>query len=227
MKMSAERGARSAEYGTGLILLLAALAAVMVAGLAGVDRRVATAVIEQVPDGVRQAAAAWGWFGRSGCYLVPSGALLLWWWRFDPRRDLRRICLWLLAAEAAGGVVSRIVKIVAGRWRPNQMPRGHFGFEFLSFNFKCASFPSGHATDAAAVAAVLWFACPRLRPLYVAWVVLMAASRVVALDHFVADVAAGAAIGILSAMAAGRGVDAWLGHARPAGGLQGDPDHGR
>lgn len=211
----------------GLLLLLAGLAAVVCAGLCGVDRIAATALLAREPSWMREAAAIWGRFGRSGCYLAPTAVLLVWWWRFQPRRDLRRICIWLLAAEAAGGLGSRLIKIICGRWRPNQMPHGHFGFEFLAFNAKCVSFPSGHATDAAAVAAVLWFVYPRLRPLYASWVVLMAAARVLALDHFVSDVAAGAALGLLSAVAAGRALEAWYGGARPTCGPQGDPDHGR
>jgi membrane-associated phospholipid phosphatase len=54
---------------------------------------------------------------------------------------------------------------------------------------------------------------PRLRPFCVAWVVLMASARVCALQHFVADTAVGAALGILCALALRQhmpGVERWL-----------------
>ena len=120
--------------------------------------------------------------------------------------------LGLLTAEAIASLVVRVLKIVFGRWRPGQVLGGQF--EFFDLRSKCHSFPSGHTADAAAVATVLWFVYPRLRPLYVAWVLLMALARVGAMQHFVADAATGAALGILCALVVGRNLDAmerWIG----------------
>jgi len=103
--------------------------------------------------------------------------------------------------------LARVLKIAFGRWRPDQVLGGHFEF-FVPFKSKCHSFPSGHTADAAAVAAVLWFVYPRWRPLYVAWVALMALARVGAEQHFMADAATGAALGVLCALAVGRNLDA-------------------
>ena len=104
-----------------------------------------------------------------------------------------------------GTLLVRLLKIVFGRWRPDQGLAGHF--EFFSFKSKCNSFPSGHTEDAAVTATVLWFVYPRLRPLYVAWVVLMAVARLGAAQHFVADSATGAALGILFALLVGRNLE--------------------
>jgi len=187
---------RSVKRHPALMLLFVILGIMTVGGFLGLDRVVALAVQDHVSGAIHEAAKAFSKCGRTEWYLIPMLLLLAWWTWARPRQDLRRICLWLLAAEAAGGLVSRLIKISLGRWRPNQMPDGHFGFAFFSFKYKSNSFPSGHAMDAAAVAAMLWFAYPPLRPLYVIWVIAMASARVLAMDHFVSDVAAGAMLGL-------------------------------
>jgi membrane-associated phospholipid phosphatase len=67
-----------------------------------------------------------------------------------------------------------------------------------------SSFPSSHAANAFALAAVFAFRRPRVQP----WVWLIAAviafSRVYLNRHFMSDVVVGAAIGIASAWAVGR-----------------------
>lgn len=185
-----------------LWLLLAALAVVSVIGFRGADLAIAAQVRQWMaayPESGWWLAAHW--VGKSGtlaiCALI---TLILWvragWFRPDPR--LWRNCLWVLAAESANGVAGFILKLVMGRWRPNQPQAG--AFEFLQrYNPKCQSFPSGHTADVAAVATVLWFVYPRLRPLYVAWVVVMAAARIGEMRHFLSDTAVGAMLGILCA----------------------------
>ncbi len=181
--------------------LVALLLAVVAAGLSGLDRLEAEAVRAHAAPWLIQLAKDLSRLGQSECYIVPTLLLLLWWWRVRPDRRLVRVCFWLLAAEAAGGLVTRVLKIACGRWRPSQLASGHFGFAFFSWKAKMNAFPSGHATDAMAVALVLWFVCPRLRPLCVAWVVMIAAARMLALDHFPSDVAAGMLVGLLCALA--------------------------
>ena len=176
-------------------ILLAALAAIVAVGLLGVDRFVAQLAISHEPDGLRKSAIFFGKVGHFTMCIPPVILLLVW----AVKRHGSRICLWLVAAELSGAVITHALKIFFGRWRPTQLP-DHYGFTFFSTSHKCSSFPSGHTTDAMAVATVLWFVWPRLRPLYVFWVVLMAASRLCALDHFVADVAAGAIVGLCCAL---------------------------
>jgi len=185
-------------------LLVAGLLVLMAAGLSGLDRSVAEAVRAHpvtATGWVHVAAKRISVLGRSECYVVPTLLLLAWWWRFRIERRLFKLCLWLLAAEAASGLVTRILKIVFGRWRPTQLANGHFGFDFFQLAAKRNSFPSGHTSDAMSVAVVLWFVCPRLRPVAAAWVVLMGAARVLVLDHFVADVAVGAVVGLVCTLA--------------------------
>lgn len=207
MTNAAQRSAPAAFRSPRLLLLLAFLAILTAAGLLGMDRIVAESVRKQEPDWLHQLAT---WISLSGGIgIYPFLALVVFCWACwgRPNRGLRRVCLWVLTAEAATAVLVRILKVAFGRWRPDQILGGRFEF-FQLLKSKCHSFPSGHTADAAAVAAVLWFGFPRGRPLYVAWVVLMALARVGAEQHFVADAATGAALGILCALAVGRKIDA-------------------
>jgi undecaprenyl-diphosphatase len=197
---------RSVFRSPRLLLLLAFLAVLTAAGLLGLDRLVAEIVRKQEPDWLHRLAAWISLSGGIGIYPFTALVVFCWAWWGRPNRGLRRACLWVLTVEAAGALLARALKIAFGRWRPDQVLGGHFEF-FQLFKSKCHSFPSGHTADAAAVAAVLWFVYPRLRPLYVAWVVLMALARVGAEQHFVADAATGAALGLLCALAVGRNLD--------------------
>ncbi len=194
-----------------LLVLLGVLAVLATAGLLGLDPRVTQAVQAELPKPVHTIADGISLLGESCGYALAAAILLGWTWRTRRGRRLWQACLWLLLAEALAAVVVRLLKIGFGRWRPNRPLAGEF--EFFDFRSKCHSFPSGHTADAAVVATLLWFMFPRLRPFCVAWVVLMASARVCALQHFVADTAVGAALGILCALALRQhlpGVERWL-----------------
>ena len=73
-----------------------------------------------------------------------------------------------------------------------------------------SSFPSSHAANAFALAAVLARRWPARRPLF--WVIaaLIAASRVVVNRHYASDVVVGAALGLASAWTVARWLGPWL-----------------
>jgi len=103
----------------------------------------------------------------------------------------------LVAADAVllGG------KVLLGRRRPD-VTDDPDQFRPISFHEPSQSYPSGHATRAFALAAVAVGDFPDQRWLpWVAWPAAgaVAVSRVVGRKHWVTDVAAGAALGILSA----------------------------
>lgn len=204
--LAERKTARSAFLSPGLLALIAGLAVLTAAGLLGLDRSTAEAVGKHEPAWLHAASVAFSRIGEVGLYPLAAVVWLIWGWRFRPNRRIRCACIWLLTSEAVCSLVTRALKIGFGRWRPGQALAGQF--EFFKLSAKCNSFPSGHTADAAVVATVLWFVYPRLRPIYVAWVLLMAASRVGAIMHFVSDAAAGAAVGILCALVLRRHFDA-------------------
>jgi membrane-associated phospholipid phosphatase len=99
-------------------------------------------------------------------------------------------------------LAGEVIKWMVGRGRP------FVGGEANPFNFvhfagteAYASFPSGHAITAAALAfavAALW---PQARILMIVYAILIALSRLVLLAHHPSDVVAGALLGVVGAMA--------------------------
>jgi len=99
-------------------------------------------------------------------------------------------------------LAGEVIKWMVGRGRP------FVGGEANAFNFAhfagseaYASFPSGHAITAAALAfavAALW---PQARILMIVYAILIALSRLVLLAHHPSDVVAGALLGVVGAMA--------------------------
>jgi len=199
MTNTTQPSAPSAFFSLRLLLLFAGLAVLTTAGLLGLDRIVACAVREHEPGWLLMTSKVISLSGGIGIYPLTALVMLVWAWWFRPDHWLWRTCLWVLTAEGACALVVRLLKIVFGRWRPDQILAGHFEF-LVPFKSKCHSFPSGHTADVVAVATVLWLAYPRLRPLCVAGALLMALSRIGAEQHFVADAATGAALGILCAL---------------------------
>lgn len=88
---------------------------------------------------------------------------------------------------ALATAISTLIKIILGRPRP---PDG-------TVDLETSSFPSGHATAAAAltVAIALLYSRLWLWVLAVAWILLMALSRTYLLVHWATDVLAGAVLG--------------------------------
>lgn len=107
-------------------------------------------------------------------------------------------------AALAGSLASSLIKLLTGRLRPP----AELGVEALVALPDTASFPSGHATTAAAAATALALLVPRWRALAVTLALLIGASRVLLGVHFVGDVLAGfvlgAVIGSLTVLAGRR-----------------------
>ena len=120
--------------------------------------------------------------------LITAGAL---WWSGHRRTSLQILILFGVTQALVAGL-----KYAFHRPRPG-------GAASLAFDF---SFPSGHTTTAALLAALLaWFVYKHVRkPVLptlalfgaLAWVILMAASRLVLQVHFLSDVLGGALLGL-------------------------------
>ena len=149
-------------------------------------------------------------FGKSGWFLWPLGVGLLVMAalpeRMPERTRLVMIAIlvrfqFLFAAIAVPSLFVTIVKRVIGRGRPfvgGSLDPWHV----KPFNWTAAyaSFPSGHATTAAAVAVAIATLWPRTRTVMLIYAVLILTSRVVLTAHYLTDVLAGALVGAGGAM---------------------------
>lgn len=99
-------------------------------------------------------------------------------------------------------LVGELLKGVIGRGRPFVGGQANaFNFSHFAWSEAYASFPSGHAVTAGALAfavAALW---PRLRIAMLIYVSLILGSRLVLLAHHPSDVVSGALLGVIGAMA--------------------------
>lgn len=139
----------------------------------------------------------------AGHPLVDAGVALVAWGggKLAGSTRLERAGLDAVETLVAADVVLAGGKVLLGRRRP-EVTDDPDQFRPISFHESSQSYPSGHATGAFALAAVAVGDFPEQRWLpWVAWPAAgaVAASRVVGRKHWVTDVAAGAALGILSA----------------------------
>lgn len=145
--------------------------------------------------------------GRSGWILIPAGAgiLVMTWLRAREVRYRRAVIygyvsqwlVFLFAAVALSGLLASLSKNIIGRARPKFYDElGPLTFRPFTFDSDFASFPSGHATSAGALAGVLAILWPQARiPLFVAaaWI---AGSRFLIGAHYFSDAMAGCALGV-------------------------------
>ncbi|MFH1343489.1 MAG: phosphatase PAP2 family protein [Pseudomonadota bacterium] len=99
-------------------------------------------------------------------------------------------------------LIGEILKWAVGRGRPFVGGEGNvFNFRHFGGTEAFASFPSGHANTAFALAFAVSALWPQARPVMIAYAVAIALSRLVLLAHHPSDVVAGALVGVIGAMA--------------------------
>ena len=99
-------------------------------------------------------------------------------------------------------LAGEMIKWMAGRGRPFVGGEANaFNFQYFAGSEAYASFPSGHAVTAAALAFAVSAVWPRARAAMIVYAVVIALSRLVLLAHHPSDVVAGAVIGVIGAMA--------------------------
>ncbi len=123
-------------------------------------------------------------------------------WRADAALAvLAGRAFYLFTVAAVSGLASQALKHAFGRARPKLLDMvGPLHFDAFSYDATYASFPSGHAVTAFAMASALGALAPKLRWPLLALAVLVAASRVILSAHYLSDILAGAALGHASAM---------------------------
>ena len=172
-------------------------------------------------------------YGESDWILYPAGALyiLTALVALFVRWKLMRTLLWqfaalygfILAGVGLPSLIGTLAKRAIGRGRPDhfdQYGQLHFSPNWLDWTFQ--SFPSGHATTAFALAAVIGFVSPRWYYPGLVFAAIIAVSRVALGVHYTSDVVAGAILGLVGAylvrilFATRR----WMFEASPDGGIQ-------
>jgi membrane-associated phospholipid phosphatase len=114
-------------------------------------------------------------------------------------RLFMRAAAFIFLAIALSGLAADLLKIFFGRARPPLLLGGQEGaWRPFSLKAKFHSFPSGHADTVFALAAALGLFLPRLRSAFFAYALVIAATRVAIDAHYLADVVAGGAFGIVS-----------------------------
>jgi membrane-associated phospholipid phosphatase len=109
--------------------------------------------------------------------------------------------LFIFVAVLLPVVTGEIIKDVVGRGRPFVGGQANaFNFSHFAGSEAYASFPSGHATTAFALAFAVSAVWPRTRIAMFIYAVVIAASRLVLLAHHPSDVVAGALVGVIGAM---------------------------
>jgi undecaprenyl-diphosphatase len=169
------------------------------------DRLLLTAAQEASPAWLVGCLRLGTWLGYGAIDIGIPVALGLAAWRRGERTGLRR-GLAGGAAVAAAGLLDQLLKNLLCRARPSAAAAGAFlvGFPCAPAPYALASFPSGHATTAFALAALLALWYPRWRWASLAIAGLVGLSRIVLGSHFPADVVAGAALGAAVVLAATR-----------------------
>jgi len=110
------------------------------------------------------------------------------------RADMKFAGWQTLVAHGVVAVLSNLIKHAVGRPRPKFIHTG--AIDFSPFGGSgWDSFPSGHATSAVAIAAVLAIRFPKARWIFIGTALAIAASRVLRGAHFLTDTVGGAALG--------------------------------
>jgi len=141
-------------------------------------------------------------FGIATWYIAGSLALFLF-FRYVHKNELYAVrALFIFIALIFAGAVLNLFKWVAGRHRPiNYFAHGYYGFDFFGVGHEVTSFPSGHVQAVFTFAAAMTLLFPRWGvPLFL-YATVVSVSRVILTAHYLSDVFAGAAVGILCALA--------------------------
>ncbi len=140
--------------------------------------------------------------GRSSWILFPAGAAVIMLLALRTREIgarasaayfyVAQICGFVFGCVAGSGIIASLAKNIIGRARPKLFESvGPLEFEPFAFHADFASFPSGHATTAFALAGAFAMLFPKARVYVYVAAAWIAATRFLIAAHFFSDVVAG------------------------------------
>lgn len=203
--------ARLFRFDRTLILICVAALLLGVFSAAFLDVPVARMAL-QSPPSLRAVAQRFSDLGLSNYMLIGSAIVMLavYLLRRRPAFAQKRAALDLLgerawfifATVALSGILVQVLKHLVGRARPKGIATlDAFHFDAFSIKASLASFPSGHSTSIFALAMAVSLIAPRFRVPAFGLAILVALARVVLAAHFVSDIVAGAALGLITTVA--------------------------
>lgn len=151
-------------------------------------------------------------WGQSDWMLISTAVSILVllyanWTRVDRRSaaawvEIGMILFFAFLAVSLSGLLCDLIKWLVGRSRPLLFAQdGAFAFQPLSAAHEHVGFPSGHATNVAALVTTMLIALPRRISLPAAILaILIGISRVVVGAHYPSDVIAGGTLGIVTTL---------------------------
>ncbi|MEQ1770119.1 MAG: phosphatase PAP2 family protein [Devosia sp.] len=162
------------------------------------------------PQSLRDVMADLTRFGESDWILIPALALFLlmallsvlvpWHLMRLLLREQAATFAFIFLGVAVPGLTASVLKGIIGRARPMHLDTaGLLGFRINWDDWTFQSFPSGHATTAFALAAVLGFLSARWFVPALVFAAGIAVSRVALGFHYPSDVLGGAVLGLLGA----------------------------
>lgn len=159
------------------------------------DKRVAKSISKETGPRVETAAGALTW-GADEHLLLAASAIV---WLASRRADdrTREVATHCLVTTVAASILPHILKTMIDQKRPDREPFAQHRHGIPHSGKPNDAFPSGHAIHMGALASFATLLPQNLR--YGAWAAasILMATRVVLLAHWVTDVAAGFATGVV------------------------------
>lgn len=138
--------------------------------------------------------------GDSLWYFIILVSAFIYFWFLAKNKLWSKRIIFILVSLSISGLLNLLIKWLAGRYRPNMLEKGFFGFNYFGVGYDLNSFPSGHTVTAFSLAAAISILFPRTGIVAFIIAISIGMTRIILTSHYLSDVIAGAGIGILSAM---------------------------